>query len=247
MKRRNKGFTLVEILAVIVVLGIIMIVALPTYSSIYNSVKLTTYLNTVKTIKTAALDYAGNSYVKDSVKDMHDNAGSANKAWCKTVTIDNLIRAGYLKSDLDEKNAIVDVFTGEDMGYDVFNLDGSVDTSRESTVSLCYCKDNLDIDAFVTKDLYYDQIYHKGEFVRVLKDNKYEYRELKVSFLYNDFALDAYKASKGSKEFTVEGIRINVGNAFDSITDSSRDNIDFLNAVNKLIIENLTLEPTCKR
>lgn len=242
MKKKNKGFTLVEILAVIVVLGLIMIVALPTYSSIYNSVKLSTYLNTVKTIRSAALDYGSNSYVKDLAKEIHDKSSDNN--WCKVVTHDDLIKAGYLKSDSDEVNMITDVFTGASMGYDkYFNA-----SKITSTVSICYCKDDLDIEAFVNKDLDYGQVYHAGEVIRVIDGSSYSFKTLNASFIYDDFVNDAIKASKSnSKKFTVSGIEVPVGTSLDGITDYKKTNTTLVNIINRLIVDNLTKDSTCNR
>ena len=249
MKKNNNGFTLVEILAVIVVLGIIMIVALPTYSNIYNSIKLTTYLNNVKTVKSAALDYGNNTYIKDSIKKLHD---SSKNDWCSTISIQNLIKAGYLKSDDDYNDQITDVFTGAALGY---NLVSAFDNSYSpNSVALCFCGNQLDIDAFVINDLAKDNVYHEGEYVRNLiynndatdeKVNKYEFRELKVSFIYNDLAKRVVKAkNNGSNSITVEGVEMNIRNYFDGISLSSM-NDDFVRALNRAIFDYLTYDSTC--
>ena len=254
MRKNNKGFTLVEILAVIVILGIIMVVALPTYSNIYNSIRLTTYLNNVKTIKSAALDYGNNSYVKDSVKKLHDDAVNkgTTKNWCKTISIDNLIKAGYLLSDDDNLNQITDVFTGDHMG---FNIQSNYNSDYpEDGVDLCYCSDKLDIAAFVIKDLTPGQVYHAGEEVRnYINDPRlgtsatyYEYRELKVSFIYNDLFKTVVKAKDKSK-VTIEGVECDIGNTFNGITGNyTISNEDLVKKINEFIIANLTYESTCK-
>ncbi|MBQ7240335.1 MAG: type II secretion system protein [Bacilli bacterium] len=249
MRKINNGFTLVEILAVIVVLGIIMIVALPTYSNIYNSIKLTTYLNNVKTVKSAALDYGNNTYIKDSIKQLHD---SSKNDWCSTISIQNLIKAGYIKSDDDYNDQITDVFTGGALGYNlVSNFD---DSYSPNSVALCFCSNQLDIDAFIINDLAKDNVYHEGEYVRNLvysndatgeKVNKYEFRELKVSFIYNDLAKRIVRAkNNGSSSITVEGVEMNISNYFDGISLSSM-NDDFVKALNKAIFDYLTYDSTC--
>ena len=253
MKKNNKGFTLVEILAVIVILGIIMVVALPTYSSVYNSIRLTTYLNNVKTIKNAALDYGNNSSIKDSVKKLHDNTNneSVPKDWCKTVSISNLIKAGYLSSDDDNLEQITDVFTGAAMGYNI-QSDINPDSPKDG-VALCYCKDKLDIEAYVIKDLDRDQVYHAGEYIRnYVKDAAnsgsatiYSFRQAKVSFIYNDVFSKIVKAkNKGS--VTIEGIEITIGSTFNGVGDDlTHNNAALVKKINELIINKLTYEPTC--
>lgn len=255
MKKNNKGFTLVEILAVIVILGIIMIVALPTYSNIYNSIRLTTYLNNIKTIKSAALDYGSNPSIKDSVKKLHDNTSSSteNKDWCKTISVTNLIKSGYLASDDDNLDQITDVFTGSAMGYNIqnkYNVSYPVDG-----VALCYCDKKLDIDAFVIKDLDRDQVYHAGEYIRnyVYDDatygsaNIYEFRELKISFVYNDVFKAIVKA-KNKEKVNIEGVECRIGNLFDGITgDLTLDNEELVKKINNFIFtnDNLTYKSTC--
>ena len=254
MKKNNKGFTLVEILAVIVILGIIMTVALPTYSSIYNSIRLTTYLNNIKTIKNAALDYGNNSAIKDSVKHLHDNTGTdhSSKDWCKVISITNLIEAGYLASDDDHFTQITDVFTGSAMGYNAQHKYKS--SSPQDGVALCYCNDKLDIDAFVIKDLDVNQVYHAGEYVRNYvnddttndSDTVYEFRELKVSFIYNELFVKISKAKSNTK-VSIEGIDIPVGNVLSSVSGGFFiNNPEAVNKVNELIMKYLTNNPTCK-
>ncbi|MCR5483016.1 MAG: type II secretion system GspH family protein [Bacilli bacterium] len=257
MKKNNKGFTLVEILAVIVILGIIMIVALPTYSSVYNSIRLSTHLNNIKTIKNAALDYGSNTGVKDEIKKLHDsskknlsNSSSIND-WCKVISITNLIKAGYLSSDDDNLNQITDVFTGSAMGYNLQNNYNS--SSPKDGVALCYCKDKLDIDAFVIKDLDRYQVYHSGEYVRnFIADEStgnsttvYEFRELKVSFIYND-AFNKIVKARNKATVDIEGEKVDINGAFSGITgDFSLSNDAVVKKVNELIFRDLTNNPTC--
>ncbi len=255
MNKNNKGMTLVEILAVIVILGIIMIVALPTYSNIYNSIRLTTYLNNIKTIKTAALDYGNNSSIKDSIKKLHDNTNSTSttKDWCKTISVTNLIKAGYLASDNDDFDQITDVFTGGAMGYNLQNKYNA--SSPKDGIALCYCDKKLDIDAFVIKDLDRDQVYHEGEFIRNYVNDPttnssttlYEFRELKISFVYNDVFKAIVKA-KNKDTVTIEGVTCELGNLFEGVEgDLTLDNEALVKKVNSFIFNNsdLTYKSTC--
>ena len=247
MEKNNKGFTLVEILAVIIILGIIMIVALPTYSSVYNAIRLTTHLNNIKTIRSAALDYGSNSYIKDTVKNLHDNTSkeTSSKDWCKTISISNLIQAGYLTSDTDELDQITDVFTGTAMGY---NLQNRYTGAPLDGVALCYCSEKLDIEAYVIKDLAVGQIYHKGEYIRnYVNDELYEFKELKVSFIYNDVFKKIVNARTKSS-VDIEGINIELKDTFDGITsDFTINNTTLVNKINKLIFNSkLVNESTCK-
>ena len=241
--KNNKGFTLVEMLATVVILGLIMIVALPLYSSVYNSVKSTTYLNTIKTIKVAALDYGSNTYIKDSIKNMSYKTDSTKYDWCKTVNISDLIKAGYIKSDNDYLDQITDLYTGESVG---FNSLQSTYVDK-STMSICYCKDSLDIDAFLTKDLGVNQTYVEGEYVRIVKNNQYHtFRYVKKEFAYNDVLSGVIKALKsGASSYTYDGIKMNFGVIFTGVTSYSKDDAAFITAFNRLIEDNLTTAGKC--
>ena len=256
----NKGFTLVEMLATVVILGLIMIVALPIYSSVYNSVKSTTYLNTIKTIRTSALDYGSNTYIKDSIKSLSYNGTD----WCKTVYMSDLIKGGYLRSD-DDKDIITDLYTGESIGYNSL-----IDTSRpdydvaKSTVSLCYCKcisiyincliyiwcyskDTLDIEAFLTKDLGVNQTYIAGEYIRVLYESgSYSFGYVKKDFSYNEILSAVIKTIKsGNYTYNYEGIELNLS-GFAEMTDISKDNSAFMSAFNSLIASSFTSFNKCE-
>jgi len=242
---KNKGFTLVEMLATVVILGLIMIVALPLYSSVYNSIKATTYLNTLKTVKVAALDYGSNTYVKDSIKRLSYKTDSTKFDWCKTVNISDLIKAGYLKSDSNQFEEITDLYTGYQIGYNsLYNAPNGVDVS---TMSLCYCKDTLDIDAFLTKDLSGGQIYIEGEYIRVVKsDDYYTFRYVEKSFMYDDLLATVTKALKrGDSKCTYEGTELKFGSAFAGITDYDSKNVNFNKKFDNFVIDKFTSASKC--
>ena len=70
----KKGFTLVELLAVIAILGIIVGISIPVYLGISNKVKQSVYETKVENIKAKASVYASdtNNYVFD-VKTLIEN------------------------------------------------------------------------------------------------------------------------------------------------------------------------------
>lgn len=241
---KNKGFTLVEMLATVVILGLIMIVALPLYSSVYNSIKATTYLNTLKTVKVAALDYGSNTYVKDSIKRLSYKTDSTKYDWCKTVNIMDLIKAGYIKSDSNKFEEITDVYTGYQIGYNSLYDEKTVDVS---TMSLCYCKDTLDIDAFLTKDLASGQIYIAGEYIRVVKRNDYyTFRYVDKSFMYDDLYATVIKALKrGDSKCTYEGTELKFGSAFAGITDYDPNNYALNEKFDYFVIDKFTSASKC--
>ncbi|MBE6161469.1 MAG: prepilin-type N-terminal cleavage/methylation domain-containing protein [Firmicutes bacterium] len=92
MKNINdkNGFTLVELLAVIVVLAIIISIAVPASISISNRAKEKMYKTKVEMIENAGKLYA------------QDNPSSVTNDTCE-IRVKNLIEDGYLKADEDKK------------------------------------------------------------------------------------------------------------------------------------------------
>ena len=87
----KRGFTLTELLAVIVILGIIALIAIPSSFAISNRIKIKLYCTKLETIKKAAELYASDHY--DEV-----NLGMITK-----VSVKDLVDYGYLKKDKDIK------------------------------------------------------------------------------------------------------------------------------------------------
>lgn len=100
---KNKGFTLVELLAVIAVLGILAIVVTPAIIGLRNNVLKSTLDTKISTINTAAADYAytvmnqlkqplgsTDNYYIDGV------TGYDDSPFCKKVKIGTLIELNFL-------------------------------------------------------------------------------------------------------------------------------------------------------
>ncbi len=80
---KNKGFTLTEILAVIVILGILVAIATPVYFSISNNTKKNELQTKINYIKTKALKYAEEESLESST----------------TIIAATLIANGYISAD----------------------------------------------------------------------------------------------------------------------------------------------------
>ena len=76
--KNNKGFTLVELLAVIAILAILVIIALPNVLKMFNDAKKNSFLTEAKTI----YGEAGKKYISDSIT----SPGNNEHVYCKSKT-----------------------------------------------------------------------------------------------------------------------------------------------------------------
>ena len=95
--RDRKGFTLVELLAVIVLMAVLITVAVPGITRIGRSLKVQSYCSKIKIIESAALEYANDYYADKEVT----NTNSIDN-----VSLMDLINMGYLKGDNDIKTTL---------------------------------------------------------------------------------------------------------------------------------------------
>ena len=130
MKNNRKGFTLVELLAVIVILAILMVAAGSAVMSTMNNAKV----NTFKNEALSAINMATNMYTEISMNS--DDAGTylvnsedaKYKGMC--VTLQGLVTNGYLEKDLHDGTTygtiIVEVpFDGGATKYSIWTSDGT--------------------------------------------------------------------------------------------------------------------------
>lgn len=101
----NKGFTLVELIAVVTILSLIAIITTPAYTSISNNIKTRNYESKKNTIKAHTLNYV-EKYLKNEVYD-----GTTSKILCFSVNY--LIRNGIISSDNEKDEYIENNVTGE--------------------------------------------------------------------------------------------------------------------------------------
>lgn len=100
----NKGFTIVELLSVIVILGLLIIIVTPTYDTVSDNIKLKTYNSRKSEIKSQVI-----SFVEDYAKDVVYNGN--NKTICFTPEF--LIRNGIITSDSNKEEYIKNDYTNE--------------------------------------------------------------------------------------------------------------------------------------
>lgn len=105
----NKGFTLVELIAVVTILSLIAIITTPAYDSISNNIKTRNYESKKSTIKAHTLSYV-EKYLKNEAYD-----GTRTNAESKTLcfSVNYLIRNGIISSDSETDEYIENNVTGE--------------------------------------------------------------------------------------------------------------------------------------
>lgn len=108
----NRGFTIVEIISVIMILGLLVVITTPAYSSISNNIKTRNYNSKKSTIESETLNYV-EKYLKDKVYD------AENHNHCFTVGY--LIENGIISSDSESEeyilNDVDDVKYSTDKAY----------------------------------------------------------------------------------------------------------------------------------
>ncbi len=105
----NKGFTLVELIAVVTILSLIAIITTPAYDSISNNIKTRNYESKKSTIKAHTLSYV-EKYLKNEAYD-GTSTGTKSKTLCFSVNY--LIRNGIISSDSETDEYIENNVTGE--------------------------------------------------------------------------------------------------------------------------------------
>jgi len=100
----KKGFTLVELLAVIVILALLATVAVPSAIGISNSIKENMYCDKLDMLLTDAKRW-GNEHLS-----------RLRESCYITVTVDELVEAGIIKKENEEKGSyIINPITSEAM------------------------------------------------------------------------------------------------------------------------------------
>lgn len=108
--KNKKGFTLVELLAVIVVLGIIMVIVIPAVSNNSKTAKeavLKTKVNLVVDQASIWGEDNINYFLTSNKGPLKDCTEAGNEVTCK-LTFNDLAEAGYVKYDDEEKKLITD-------------------------------------------------------------------------------------------------------------------------------------------
>lgn len=167
----NKGFTLVELLAVIIVIGLLMAFTIPSYTQIHSEVKRDNYNNKMTEVKIAGNDYG--ETIKDQIKN-RDNS-------CIDVTISDLIKKGFLRSESDKNSELINPTNNKTM---------------DGNVKICYCRSLLDISSEYYYEFKNNKWFYKNEVVQ------YNGKLYKCMIDYNGTSV--FDTNKDGKPYFVE-------------------------------------------
>jgi len=92
--RNNKGYSLIELLGALIIIGLILIIVLPAVARLLTSNDNKEYNNYLKIIEAGAKRYAD---------EQEDDLGSGKDTGCMEVNIDDLINEGFIKK-FEDKN-----------------------------------------------------------------------------------------------------------------------------------------------
>ena len=115
----NKGFTLVELIAVVTILSLIAIITTPAYDSISNNIKTRNYESKKSTIKSHTLSYV-EKYLKNEAYDGTRDVAEDEKSKTLCFSVNYLIRNGIISSDSETDEYIENNVTGEKYRNEIF-------------------------------------------------------------------------------------------------------------------------------
>ena len=143
----NKGFTLVEILAVLIILGLLLVVTIPIYQNVLSGVKRSDYNSKVKQIEIAADKYG--ETIKDEVKKKWDASlveNSTNN--CLDTSVKELIQKGLLLSEDEKDDVIYNPTDGKPLS---------------NNIKICYCARSFEIKSYYLENFDSTKLYYAGE------------------------------------------------------------------------------------
>ena len=140
--KNNKGFTLVELLAVIAILAILVIIALPNVLKMFNDAKKNSFLTEAKTV----YGEAGKKYISDNIASPSNNEHIYCKSKTDSLNPLNLSGRGinyYIKTDSNGNVNTIVVWDDtryvakKDSKIDVTSLTESKDTTDDIKNATC--------------------------------------------------------------------------------------------------------------
>ena len=229
----KKGFTLVELLSVLIIMGIIMTLAVPSVFKISENMKVRYFCEKINDIEKAALQYAQDNY-NDQVQE-----GEKETIIKDAVSLYKLIDGNYLNKDNEscdinkfdsESDCIKDPRDNRSMDRDNFQI---YTKNKRIYVRYLYNPDDAN-NKVCGKDVVYNLNKYNpdgslitgdiGFDVNAIVDGSYEYSNLPFTFdLYFDDELVAVTQTDYCKENIPYGTKYRITN----IQGRTRNGIDY--------------------
>jgi prepilin-type N-terminal cleavage/methylation domain-containing protein len=131
LKKRNQGFTIVELLIVIVVIGILALLVITTYSGIQQKARNNTRQGNLSSVQAQLEIFYQNNGYYPNLKDLNQ---TADDSWLKD-NMKNLNQDALVDpSNKDHSQTLASTPTKSQYSYEVKNSDG---TSCESDDTTC--------------------------------------------------------------------------------------------------------------
>lgn len=208
----KKGFTLVELLAVIVILGVLTAIAVPSVLGISKKIKTDMYESKKKTVEVALELWAD------------DNKSSCIKN-IDSLKIKNLIEDNYLKAD-DKNNSS---FTNPTNGQNLYEDDVKGVLGDNNLTSYCKVTKSSIIDSLLTSS----RVGYRSSIKRV-QENKYTWQQndfnrtyntnIKVGVSVGSAKITKIETSGNSENSVYVNNNILVLNNYSSVNDANRKN-----------------------
>ena len=155
IKMGRDGFTLIEVLAVIVIISIIGAIAAPNVLSSINASKEASEKVLADNIKTAALqlyeEYEFQS-IDDDGEITDDIDVCSDDDSCIQINLEALVKHGFLKSSEEGEQKLINPRTGEDIGNCVIEIKKITVTNGDDVESVKYEFHNMTDDGKCPKE-----------------------------------------------------------------------------------------------
>ena len=134
----ERGFTIIEIIAVVTILGLLVIITTLAYNAISNSIKQKDFENKKSVIKKETIEFV-EKYMKNDTYD----PGISNASQTICFTVDYLIHNGIVTSDDQKQEYIKNEATDEEyrrntvfvaVSYDITNIRLKAETIDEKPI-----------------------------------------------------------------------------------------------------------------